>query len=170
MRMRPAADLDPPPATAWLAEREAPLAGLHHAFDDARAGRGRLVLVRGEAGIGKTALVGAFVEGLGTGVRVARGVCDGFATPQPFAPLHDLVPALGDELRVMLDGDAGHGTVARWVRDRLARSGPWVVVLEDIQWADEATLELLLFLARRLEGTTVLVVATWRDDEAAPAT
>lgn len=170
MRNVTVADLDLRSTGTWLAERELPLAGLHHAFDEARVGRGRLVLVRGEAGIGKTALVGAFVDGLQPGVRVARGVCDGFATPQPFAPIHDLVPALGEDLRTMLEGDAGHGTVARWVRERLARSGPWVVVIEDLQWADEATLELLLFLARRLEGTTVLVLATWRDDEAAPAT
>ncbi len=170
MQTMTVADLGLHSSGTRLAEREAPLAGLNHAFDEARSGRGRLVLVRGEAGIGKTALVEAFLDGLQPGIRVARGACDGFATPQPFAPLHDLVPVLGDDLRSMLDADTGHGAVARWVRDRLNRGGPWVVVIEDVQWADEATLELLLFLARRLEGTTVLVIATWRDDEASPAT
>ncbi|MEA2518145.1 MAG: hypothetical protein QOF49_225, partial [Chloroflexota bacterium] len=150
-----------------LAERDAALAALGHGLDEARSGRGRLVLVRGETGIGKSALVSEFLVGAERlGFRAASGWCDGFATPRPFAPLHDLVPALGTELEALLDAGAAHGAISRWVRARLAGSGPWVVVIEDIQWADEATLELLLFLARRLEGMTTVIVATWRDDEA----
>lgn len=156
-------------ASEPLVEREAALAALRRALDEARTGRGRLVVVRGEAGIGKTALVREFVGSAQPGTRVASGSCDGFATPTPFAPLEDIAPALGGELGAMLDDGAAHGRIARWVRERLARSGPWLLVVEDIQWADEATLELLLYLAHRLDGLTTLILVTCRDDEELPA-
>jgi DNA-binding CsgD family transcriptional regulator len=156
---------DARPADGSLVEREAALAALSHALDETRTGRGRLVIVRGEAGIGKTALVRAFLEGIHSGIRVAKGSCDGFATPRPFAPLEDMVPTMGRALAEMLEGGA-HGSIARWLRERLSRMGPWVLVVEDIQWADDATLALLVYLARRLEGLSSLVLITCRDDEA----
>ena len=80
-----------------------------------------------------------------------------------------MAPALGRELAGMLEG-GDHGSIARWVRERLSRTGPWVLVFEDIQWADEATLALLVYLARRLEGLSSLILVTYRVDEApAPA-
>lgn len=149
-----------------LVEREAALASLRHALDETRTGRGRLVVVRGEAGIGKSALVHRFLAGVHAGIRVAIGSCDGFATPRPFAPLEDMVPSLGRELGAMLDRGTAHGPITRWVRERLAATGPWILVVEDVQWADEATLELLVYLARRLDGLRSLVLVTCRDDEA----
>ena len=166
MHAMTAAHRDLRPADGLLVEREAALAALRRALDEAISGAGRVVIVRGEAGIGKSALVRAFIDDLHPGTRVAAGTCDGLATPRPFAPLEDMVQALGAELGALLDGDeASHGSVARWVRDRLARSGPGVLVVEDVQWGDEATLALLQFLAGRLAGLTTLMILTCRDDE-----
>lgn len=153
-----------------LVEREPASAALRHALDEASKGSGRLVLIRGEAGIGKSALVRTFLRTVHPGTRIASGSCDGFETPRPFAALYDMVPTLGGELGVMLDAGQAYGPIARWVRQRLTQAGPWILAVEDIQWADEATLELLLFLARRLDGLTSLIMVTCRDDESlAPA-
>jgi DNA-binding CsgD family transcriptional regulator len=144
-----------------LVERETQLAALGEHLDAAVAGRGRLVLVSGEAGVGKTSLVRAFAEERVGDVRFARGACDGLFTPQPLAPLLELAEQIG----VSVDGprrDVFSGTL-----DALRRA-PTVAVVEDVHWADEATLDLIRFLGRRLEQTTTLLVATYRDDELGP--
>ncbi len=166
MRTMIVAHRDVRPTGGSLVEREAALAALRHALDEALTGRGRLVVVRGEAGIGKTALVRAFLDAAHPGIRTATGTCDGFSTPTPFAPLEDIAPALGREFGAMLDAGTAYGPIARWVRQRLSQAGPWILVVEDIQWADEATLELLVYLARRLDGLRCLIITTCRDDEA----
>ncbi|HEX2141419.1 MAG TPA: AAA family ATPase, partial [Candidatus Limnocylindria bacterium] len=155
-------------ADATLVERDAPLDELRTYLADARAGSGRFVLVRGETGIGKTALVEAFVDSVRDEIPVLAGICDGVSTPKPFGPLHDLGDRLGSELIALLDEHAGRHAVSAWLIDRLSASGQAVLVIEDLHWADEATTELLTFLARRMDGMALLVVATIRDDD--PAT
>ena len=115
--------------------------------------RGRLVVVGGEAGVGKTSLLREFAERAGD-VRVLWAACDGLFTPQPLAPLHDLGLSPEGEPRVVFAATL----------EELGRE-PTLVVLEDAHWADEATLDLLLYLGRRLERTNTLLVATYRDDE-----
>lgn len=137
-------------AGSRLLEREAVLDALSEQLELARAGRGRLVLVSGEAGVGKSAVVRELCARTGD-VRVLRGACDPLFTPRPLGPFHDLDAAL----------DGGAAEVAAG----LLAAGPAIVVLEDIHWADEATLDALRLLARKVGAAPLLVVATYRDDE-----
>ncbi|HEX3975681.1 MAG TPA: AAA family ATPase [Solirubrobacteraceae bacterium] len=125
--------------------------------------RGRLVLIAGEAGIGKTALVGAFCAGL-AGTRILRGGCDPLLTARPLGPLADIAEQTGGELAQLID-DGAAGTALLGAFARELRRAPSVVVLEDLHWADEATLDFLLLFGRRIESVPALTLATFRDDE-----
>jgi DNA-binding CsgD family transcriptional regulator len=144
-----------------LVERDAQLASLGEHLDAAAAGRGRLVLVGGEAGVGKTSLVRAFAEERSGDVRFVSAACDGLFTPQPLGPLFELAEQLG----FASDGER-HELFTVALEALAAR--PTVAVLEDVHWADDATLDLLRFLGRRVERGPVLLVATYRDDELGP--
>ena len=127
---------------AALLEREELLARL----EDARGEGGRLVFVGGEAGVGKTALVRAFADRV---VGVRHGSCENLAAPAPLGPFLDLGLEPGEARAVAAAA--------------LALDG--VVVLEDVHWADAASLDVLRVLGRRVEGTGTFVLATYRDDE-----
>jgi DNA-binding CsgD family transcriptional regulator len=148
------------PAPALL-ERESLITALDVALEEARAGTGRLVFVGGEAGVGKTSLVRAF--GARVQARLLNGTCDSLATPTPFGAFLDVA----SELRAPLDEHVRAGADARTVAvallDELRRTS--VLVLEDVHWADEATLDVLRVLGERVERTPSLVVATYREDE-----
>ena len=142
-----------------LLEREHPLQVLQEHARSAVEGRGSLVLVAGEAGIGKTVLLRAFAEGR---PAVLWGMCDPLLTPRPFGPLRDIAsrldPAVSDLLRT---GAAQHEIFAA-VLDAL-RGAPRVLVVEDLHWGDEATLDLVRFLARRIATLPLLLVLSYRD-------
>ena len=142
-----------------LIERGGYLAALGEHLGSATAGHGRLVLVGGEAGVGKTLLVRAFVETQTGKARVLWAACDGLFTPEPLAPLDELLPDL--------QRTAGRRDVFAAVLEALG-ARTTVAVFVDVHWADEATLDLLRYLGRRLDGTTTLLIATYRDDEIGP--
>jgi len=153
-----------------LVERDEPLAALARHLDEAAAGSGRFVVIRGEAGIGKTALLRSFLLSRPPDVTLLAGACDGVSTPQPFGPLEDMVARLGPELRALLDSNASRAEVGRWLLGRLSTGEKHVVAIEDLQWADEATLEVLAYLARRLDTLPLLIIVTYRDgDDASPS-
>jgi DNA-binding SARP family transcriptional activator len=148
-----------------LLEREEPLAALVTMAAEARQGAGRVALIAGEAGVGKSTLVERLQREV-PGARWLWTACDGLFTPRPLGPLHDLAEQLGGEL---LEACASPGAD----RDHLFRcllrqigpaSGLDVVVVEDVHWADAATLDLLRHLARRLRDAAVLMLVTYRDD------
>jgi ATP/maltotriose-dependent transcriptional regulator MalT len=147
-----------------LLERQEILAALLGAHAEARAGTGRLVLVAGESGVGKTSVVRALVQSVSRTSRVLIGACDPLFTPRPLGPFADLAPHAGVRLRSLLQSAASPSEVFDELRDELT-SGSTVLVLEDLHWADEATLDVVRLLARRIEGMPALVVATFRDDE-----
>lgn len=150
-----------------LLEREQHFAQLEEHLVQAATGHGRLVLVGGEAGVGKTALVDAFAHRAGT--AVFRTSCDALSTPAPLSLLRDLAPMLG--LRIAsqpLESDARERLFWEVLEAFAARPEPTVVIGEDAHWADGATLELLRFLGRRIGGLRTLLVITYRDDEIGP--
>ncbi|MFN2629014.1 MAG: ATP-binding protein [Gaiellaceae bacterium] len=147
-----------------LLERDAELAALDAACVAALAGHGTLVLLAGEAGIGKTALVRAFASTAGAPVHV--GSCEPLAVPAPLAPLHDIAATLGPPLCDALARAADAPAVARTLLESLAARGPAVVVLEDVHWADAATLDVLRVAARRAERVAAVLLLTYRDDGA----
>ena len=125
-----------------------------------------MVLVAGEAGIGKTSLVDHFRDVIDGRACIAVGACDGLFTPRPLGPLFDLARELGGPLYSLLRRDAAREELLHALLEQLETSDDQhVLVLEDIHWADDATLDLLRLLARRLHDTSALVVVTFRDDE-----
>lgn len=150
-----------------LLERDADTARLTAALERAKAGRGAAVLVAGEAGIGKTTFVRRFVEAQ-TQALCLIGHCDPLFTPAPLGPLYDIARALKGPLLGILDGAPSRAVLFSQVLAFLQSSArPVVIVVEDIHWADEATLDWIKHLARRLDGLGVLLIATYRDDEPA---
>jgi DNA-binding CsgD family transcriptional regulator len=124
---------------------------------------GRLVLVGGEAGVGKTALVRHFADSQ-PGARVLIGACDPLFTPRPLGPLLDVAQATqGEFLDLVLAGRRPHEITTALTKE--LRRRPGTVILEDLQWADEATLDVLRLLGHRLHDVPALVVVTYRDDE-----
>jgi DNA-binding CsgD family transcriptional regulator len=148
-----------------LVERSRHLAALRDALDVVIGERGGvLVLLAGEAGGGKTALVRRFC-GEYKPQRVLWGACDPLFTPRPLGPFIDIAQELGDELHDLLaDGAKPYQVAASITRQIKARPGT-IIVLEDLHWADEATLDVLSLLGRRIESIPALVMATYRDDE-----
>jgi DNA-binding CsgD family transcriptional regulator/type II secretory pathway predicted ATPase ExeA len=149
-----------------LLERSDSVAALGEALAAVRASsEGRLVLVGGEAGVGKTALLRMFCETLTKRVRVLWGGCEPLRTPAPLAPLAEVGEATGGELEELLAGTAKPHEVAMSLLRELRRRAPTVLVLEDVHWADEATLDVLTLLAARIASAPALVLASYRDDE-----
>ena len=149
---------------AQVLEREDLLSALIECSQTARAGDGKLVLVSGEAGVGKSTLV----EQLAIALPEARwfsGACDGLSTPRPLGPLFDIAAQLGGDLLEACRSGGTREQLFSALLSQLDLPGTLtVVVLEDIHWADESTLDLLRLLARRVRGVPVLLVATYRDD------
>jgi predicted ATPase len=154
-----------------LLERESSLVALDGWLREAAAGQGRLVLIGGEAGVGKSALVAHLsqvVASHGRG-RVLLGACDALSTPRPLGPLQDIALQTGGTLDRLLAENAPRDRLFRAFLAELDRGlTPTLAIIEDVHWADEATLDLLRFLGRRLEPVRSLLVVTYRDDEVGP--
>jgi len=149
-----------------LLEREDCLEELDAALREAAAGDGRIALVFGEAGIGKTSAVERFVELRRRSARVLWGRCDSLFTPQPLGPLHDMATHLLPDVQQLLQSSADRLTIfAAFLREFQHSREPTVVVIEDVHWADAATLDLMKYVGRRLQGVRALVILTYRDDE-----
>ena len=147
-------------------ERAEDLALLEEAFGSVRAsGEGTLVLVAGEAGVGKTALLERFCESQRAAARVLWGACQPLLTPRPLEPLLDVAEVVGGEVEEFVVAGARPHEVAGALMRELRRRARTVLVLEDMQWADEATLDVLTLLGRRVGSVPALVVASFRDDE-----
>lgn len=149
-----------------LLERSDQLARLDALVDEAADDGGSVALIRGEAGIGKTHLVAEFVRRRADTAHILQGACDDLLTPQTFGALWDIAreePDVADALAT-----DNHRLVQEAMLQLLSRRlRPTVLVIEDTQWADEATLDVIKFLGRRIARTNALVVLTYRDTEVA---
>ncbi len=151
------------PMTA-LIERTETLAALAARLDDVRASStGRLVLVGGEAGVGKTALLRTFCAA--QDARILWGACEPLRTPRPLGPLADVAETTMGELHDLTTAGARPHEVALALLRELREDPPTILVLEDVHWADEATLDVLTLLATRVGTAPALVLASYRDDE-----
>ena len=147
-----------------LVERESALAELAGHARRAQAGDGGLVLVAGEAGVGKTALLERLARDL-PGARWSWGACDGLFTPRPLGPLFDVAAQLGGPLEELCRAGAGRDELFGALLRQVSEPGTLdVLVIEDVHWADEATIDLLRFLGRRLKTAPALLIASYRDD------
>ena len=115
-----------------LLERDQHLDHLAELLHLAAAGQGRLVLVGGEAGVGKTTLTDEFCRRVAESVAVLRTSCDALSTPGPLGPVRDLAPALGLQIDPHShDNDARDRLFREVLAAFAARPGPTVVVAED---------------------------------------
>jgi len=147
-----------------MLERDGLLAQLDSRWSLAQQGPGGLLFVEGEAGIGKTTVLRAFAESVRRHSPVHWGACEAMATPRPLGVLDDI--ALGSRGRLAVpDGGDGerHRLFVAFVE--LLAERPALAVLEDVHWADEATLDLLRYAGRRVARTRSLLIASFRNDE-----
>jgi DNA-binding CsgD family transcriptional regulator/tetratricopeptide (TPR) repeat protein len=149
-----------------LLERERCLAELTEWLGAVAEHGGCVALVGGEAGIGKTTLLQEFSNRQGE-ARVLWGACDALYTPQPLAPLHDIARQTQGALLEAVNCAANRDIVFAAALDELERADG-LVVFEDMHWADEATLDLLKYLGRRIHRTRAMLAVTYRDDEVGP--
>jgi len=147
-----------------LVERDDQMAALEESLATVVAsGSGRMVLVGGEAGVGKTALLREFCGE--QSVRIVWGACDALFTPRPLGPLFEIGESVGGELEELVAGGTkAHEVVSALLAELSSRRGS-VLVLEDLHWADEATLDVVRLLARRVKSSPTLVLTSYRDDE-----
>ena len=147
-----------------MIERDAQLALLKEYAAQCDAGTGRVVLLSGEAGIGKTTLVRAFGSAL-RGRPVWYGACDALETPNPLGPFHDIASSSSPELASVLQKPRQGSALFNEVFAVVHGAGNPVIFIEDAHWADQTTLDLLLHLGRRIDRTRALVVVTFRNEE-----
>lgn len=155
-----------------ILERDPHLQRLSLALEQASAGQGHIVLVSGEAGIGKTTFLEHFTATGAGKACVLTGHCDPLSTPTPLGPLYDIARQIahrtGGKLLAQLESETPRAALFSALLALLGGSEhPVLVVIEDIHWADEATLDLVKYLGRRIAATRSLMVLTYRDDEVA---
>ena len=194
----------PAVANANLVGREHELDAMSHEFDRAQRGKARLVVVSGEAGVGKTTLIEAFVQQLedkGEPVRVGRGRCserlagseaylpvlealDSLQRNEHLGSLSRLIRALApswyaqlmpptenDSSAARLAAETSGGLQERLKREiaslleEVGRIQPVILWFDDVHWADPSTTDLIGYLARRLDNSRLLIVATGRPSE-----
>jgi predicted ATPase len=194
--------------SANIVGRDAELDMLLHEFDSAQRGRGRLVVVSGEAGVGKTTLVETFVRNIeesGEAVRIGRGRCsERLAGTEAYLPVLEALdslqrsehlgnlsrviralapswyaqimqPAPNDSSAARLAADTIGGSQERLkfeiaaLLEELGRLHPVVLWFDDVHWADPSTTDLLGYVARRLNGMRVMIIATCRQSALALA-
>ncbi len=166
----PAAVCDDPVVERGLLERDAELGVLDATVVAARDGVGSVVLLGGEAGIGKTSVVRAFRRRSSGAARVLFGACDDLLTPRTLGPLRDAALSMGGGPLAAALAGGDRDAVLTAVQDELADPrAPTVLIVEDAHWADEATVDVLRFLGRRIADMPAVLVITYRLDEVGPA-
>ena len=149
-----------------LIERDNYLADLQTAFQKIEGGEGHCVFIGGEAGMGKTSLVKAFSQGVRSRINIYQGTCDALFTPRPLAPLYDILLQLRNSVpesnAAMNDRTSFFTQVFYELKNEKELS---ILIFEDIHWADEATLDFIKFLARRITQLRCLFILTYRDNE-----
>ncbi|HXN38343.1 MAG TPA: AAA family ATPase [Solirubrobacteraceae bacterium] len=128
------------------------------------SGQGRLALVYGEAGIGKSTLLRRFSEDASGSARVLWGKCDELYTPRPLGPMFEIAGRGGPLAELLHGGEATPYEVTSLLMETLVADPPTIVVLEDMHLADEATLDVLRLLGGRASSVPALIIATYRDD------
>ncbi len=152
---------------APLIERDSELAAIDGPLARAAAGVGSVLLITGEAGVGKSSLTRAVAQVAGErGARVLLAACDDLLTSRALGPINDLADRSTGALRAALANPADREGLLDALRSELTdRPLPVLLVIEDAHWIDDATVDVLIWLTRRIESFPVLLVLTYRSDE-----
>lgn len=147
-----------------LVEREHELEVLHQAHAKIALKGGNVVLIYGEAGIGKTSLVQTFLDDLQPESPIAQGLCDPLSTPRPMGPIRDVARSV---MKLLPDGEQSlFDGMVETLTDSPHRH---VIVLEDMHWADQASLDWLQYFGRRISQLPVMLLVTFRHTDVDPA-
>ncbi len=151
-----------------LLERNTQIEELSRHLRDAGTVAGKVVLVSGEAGAGKSVLVEEFAQGVDGNTRCLWGHCDALQTSRVLGPVNEVVAGLSSLPDAHRERAVTREMLFPWLLERLSPPNPLsIVILEDLHWADEATLDFVRFIGRRIQRTRCLLIATYRDDELA---
>ena len=154
------------PNHGGLLERHEAVGSIQSCIQNLAVGKGGVVSISGEAGIGKTSLIQALINICPNDIQLAIGFCEDLTTSRLLGPLFDMCDVLGDDLVNLINGSAPPGEFANQLLLSLKRSEiPFILVFEDTHWADEATLDLIKVLARRAAFLPILLVLTHRNDD-----
>ena len=149
-----------------LIERENSIQTLNQLALEAGTGKGTISLVTGEAGIGKTTVLQEFRSQFHKDYKFYWGGCDALLTPRVLGPVHDMSTDLGDSVLNLLQTDPSITNLLPELVDKLANANqPVVMIFEDAHWADNATLDLLKCLGRRISALSCLLIISYRQDE-----
>ena len=149
-----------------LLERQKYLDELLKLSGEVSSGTGKTVIVSGESGIGKTSLIKHFINILEPDIEILWGGCDDLFTPRPLGPLYDIAFQLKSDLIKKLEREDNRVSIfAEFLNYLQKRSELKIIVIEDIHWADEATLDFIKFLSRRISRTKTILILSYRDDE-----
>ncbi len=142
-----------------LLERENELAVLRAALDGAVQGQGSGIAIAGDSGFGKSTLIEALCREV-TDARVLSTQCDPLSTPRPLGPFRDLRQL---ELMGLEHGEESRlSDLCEQIYAALAVE-PTVLVVEDLHWVDAASVDVLRFLARRIESLPLALIVSYRD-------
>jgi DNA-binding CsgD family transcriptional regulator len=147
-----------------LLERQTQLQELQAALEQAGQGHGATVLVSGEAGIGKTWLLQAFAGRVAKTARVFQGTCEDLLTPRTLGPFRDMAREEGRAIGGV-SGEDRDAFIDGLMREMRFSQRPTVVIGEDAHWADDASLDIIRYLARRIERLPAMLVVSYRDEE-----
>jgi ATP/maltotriose-dependent transcriptional regulator MalT len=149
-----------------ILERQVELEALGRHLREVSAHAGRLVFICGEAGIGKSTLVEQFIHKSPRATRVLWGHCDALETSRVLGPLNEVIAGMGISRNTSPAATASRERLFPEVLAQLSPPNPVrIVILEDLHWADELTLDFVRFIGRRIQHTRCLLIATYRDDE-----
>lgn len=147
-----------------LLERDEELVALGSLVSELDRSGGRVALIRGEPGIGKSALVDELAASRAGDCRIYRGSCDDLLIPQPLGPFWDMAR----EER-SLAGPVDTADRPRLLEALLALlsvpNRPSIMIIEDTHWADEATLDVIKYVGRRIARTNAVLILTYRDGD-----
>jgi DNA-binding CsgD family transcriptional regulator/tetratricopeptide (TPR) repeat protein len=152
-----------------LLERQTQLGELTRLLRDAGTNAGKTAFLSGEAGAGKSVLVEEFVQQSGRAARVLWGHSDALQTSRVLGPVHEVFAGTTPSAAAAPESDLTREQLFPRLLERLSPPNPLsIVILEDVHWADEATLDFVRYLGRRIQRTRCLLIATYRDDELSP--
>ena len=151
-----------------LLERTEELRQLRESVAAAADRRGSVVLVTGEAGISKSSLLREWTASCADDARILVGYCDDFLTSRTLGPFHDVARTTSGPLADAV-GRADTGEVLDALLDVLDNPlRPTVLIIEDMHWADEATLDVVRYVGRRIANLPAVLAVTYREDEVGP--